>query len=52
MWLSPTTGDSGEWDKEGGYIRKKLRWWGGGRVVESCLPLSAQEADKLQEMKP
>lgn len=39
MWLSATTGDSGEWDKEAGYIRKKLRCvcvlrgGRGGRVV-------------------
>lgn len=49
MWLSPTTGDSGERDKEAGYIRKKLRCvWGReegwGEPVQSRLPLSEQEA--------
>lgn len=49
-----TTGDSGQWDKDGGYIRRKLRWVeeeGWGQPVESSLPLSVKETDKYQETK-
>lgn len=56
MWLSLTTGDSGEWDKEGGYIRKKLRWRGGragatGRVPPPIVCTRSRQASGNKTMR-